>query len=67
MKRIRLTQGQFALIDNEDYEFLNQWKWFAQKNYNTFYAGRKSNKGNIIYMHRVIMNAKSGQIIRSGK
>ena len=58
MKRIKLTQGKFALVSDEDYEYLNQWKWFAHKGYTTFYAIRHSltinKKRTLIYMHRVI-------------
>ena len=57
MKKIKLTQGKFALVDDQDYEFLMQWKWYAEKYYNKlFYAHRHSNKINyiIIQMHRVI-------------
>jgi len=60
MKQIPLTQGQFALVDNEDYDFLNQFKWYANRCKNTFYAERseiiaKHTKKTII-MHRLIMN-----------
>lgn len=29
-RRIKLTQGQFAIVDNKNYEWLNQWKWYAE-------------------------------------
>jgi hypothetical protein len=60
MKEIELTQGQWALVDDEDYEFLNQWKWYAHKRGNTYYAVR-GNKNkikdniNTISMHREIV------------
>lgn len=60
MKKIPLTQNQFALVDDEDYEELNKWKWLAIKHRNSFYAGRQphgSHKGRkIIFMHRQILN-----------
>jgi len=40
MKLIPLTKGKFAMVDDEDYDFLMQWKWCAAKNRNTFYARR---------------------------
>ena len=42
MQRIPLTQGQFALVDDDDFEELSQFKWYAQWNPHTqsFYAMR---------------------------
>ena len=40
MKEIKLTQGQVSLVDDEDFEKLNQFNWYANKDYNTFYAMR---------------------------
>ena len=66
MKEISLTQGRVALVDDEDYEWLNQWKWCAYKHRYTFYAHRCVwNKGKKITMkmHREIL----GLILKDGK
>lgn len=69
MKEIKLTQGQVALVDDEDYEYLNQWKWhyYLKKNHNTTYAYRNIknnfNKWSTIDMHRFIINPKPHQFI----
>lgn len=55
MKEIKLTQGKFAQVDDSDYDFLNQFKWYAQKDRRTYYAVRRNgNKRD--KMHRVILN-----------
>ena len=64
MKEIKLTQGYVALVDDVDYEYLNQWKWFVRKRNHTCYAercaylggGRKNPIRKTIIMHRLIMN-----------
>jgi hypothetical protein len=69
MKKIPLTQGKFALVDDEDYEWLSQWKWFAYKGRNTFYAARnrltKEGPLGIIRMHRCILGLKRGDGIQT--
>ncbi len=57
MKKIALTQGQYALVDDEDYEELMQYKWQAKKaRIGDYYAGRCGKKrGSIVYMHRHVL------------
>jgi len=57
MKEIPLTQGKVALVDDEDYEWLSQWKWSYCKKEG--YATRLCNRKRF-YMHRVIMNTPTG-------
>ena len=56
MKLILLTQGKSAQVDDEDFEWLSQWKWY----YDEGYAVRNSSGGHgrrsLIQMHRVICN-----------
>lgn len=40
MKLIALTQGQFAMVDDADYELVNQYKWFAYRRGKCWYARR---------------------------
>jgi hypothetical protein len=40
MKELELTQGQVALVDDIDYDYLSQWKWCAAWEYNGFRATR---------------------------
>ena len=45
MKEIQLTQGKVALVDDDIYEELNQWKWCAYRYGHLFYAGRAKSVG----------------------
>ena len=63
MKEIPLTQGKVAIVDDEDFEKLNQYKWCAHWNGHHWYATRsvkKNGKSIMIYMHREIINAPKG-------
>jgi len=65
-KKIWLTQGQFALVDDVDYEELNQYLWFADYNLHTdsYYARRNKqllkDKRIAIRMHREILGLGLG-------
>ena len=57
MKEIELTQGQVAIVDDEDYEYLSNFKWFAHKISRSsvgFYAETKVNR-KTVKMHRLIL------------
>lgn len=56
-KKIKLTQGKYALVDNEDFQFLDQWKWFFDLR--DGYA--RTNSGKIL-MHRLINGTPKGFI-----
>ena len=51
MKSIQLTQGKVALVDDADYEYLNQWKWHTLNGRSTDYAhaAKSYNSAAIIY------------------
>lgn len=55
MKLIPLSQGKFSQVDDEDFEWLNQWKWYAYKGINdVFYVARSIGRKQI-KMHRLIL------------
>lgn len=58
MKKIALTRGQFALVDDTDFEWLNQWKWYYQPHRQTGYAKRTQRidgKKTHISMHHLVI------------
>ena len=63
-KYIPLTQGKIAIVNDEDYELVSQYKWYALKREHTFYVVRKiykisnnnksdKNRTNL-YLHRFL-------------
>lgn len=57
MKKIKLTQGKYALVDDADFKWLNQWKWSLNSSGRSLFYAARSLNGKGIKMHRVIMNA----------
>ncbi len=64
-RRIPLTQGKYAIVDPDDYHWLNKHKWHAAKGKRTFYAERRvatgrGRKYHHIVMHREVMRRAYG-------
>ena len=55
---VRLTQGKFAIVDEEDFERVNQYNWFADRFKHSWYAHRVFTENGIrknVKMHRFIL------------
>jgi hypothetical protein len=61
-RKIKLTQGQYAIVDPQDFDNLNQNKWYAKASNDTFYAQRRRN-GRVIHMHRQIMQLPDDRVV----
>lgn len=56
MRKIKLTRGKFALVDDEDFEFLNECRWYCNaQGYAVRDIGGRKNRS-VVWMHRVINN-----------
>ena len=66
MKKIPLTRGMVALVDDNDFEWLSQWKWYAVFSKGTYYAVRSHRNANgkrtSIKMHRQILDITDSSI-----
>ena len=62
MKEIKLTQGKVALVDDEDFKWLNQHNWYILNGTYTEYAVREVNNKCLI-MHRLIMKTPNNLIV----
>jgi hypothetical protein len=68
MKKIQLTKGQIALVDDQDFQCLSQYNWYAQRKRGKYYAARSEYLGTengreskrIIYVHRAILGLEHG-------
>lgn len=66
MKEIKLPKDKIALIDDEDFEYLSQFKWYAHAHRRTFYARANvcisKGKRKSIKMHRIVMGLSDPRI-----
>ena len=67
-QEIPLTQGKVALVSASDYDWLNQWKWYAARySGDLWYAQRKQRLPDrqitTVKMHRQILEAPKGSFV----
>ena len=65
-RKIPLTRGKFAIVDQIDYEKLKNYKWHASKGGHSFYAvhgWRKKDKYFSLPMHRKIIVAPPDKFV----
>jgi hypothetical protein len=65
MKEVQLSRGYVALVDDDDFEWLSQYRWHASdKGAGYFYAARiitkDDGKRTLEYMHRAIKQNPKG-------
>lgn len=67
MKKIKLSQGLWAIVDDADFEELLCYKWCASRSSDTggvyacrFTSAKNGRKKRKVYMHRFIMDCNNG-------
>jgi hypothetical protein len=60
MAEIPLTKGRVAIVDDDMYDYLNQWKWFYHVNGYALRTYKENGKSKKERMHRAVINAPSG-------
>src|SRR4030095_14079696 len=63
MKQIHLRQNKVALVDDEDFERVNQKKWHAVESRGAFYAAHSyyvEGKQHRVFLHRFLLGLEPG-------
>ena len=74
-KRIPLTQNKYAIVDNEDYESVSRFRWYAVNCSGLFYAktgthyatthmgSRRKRWQGHMYLHRFLLHPPKGFVV----
>ena len=66
MKKIKLSNNQFTIVDDQDFEYLNQWKWSFDGRYATrskhIKIEKNEYKSKKVYLHHLLVDKSYGVI-----
>lgn len=60
MKKIPLSQGKFALVDDDDFERVSKWKWSYFKAQDGCERAVRNNGKTSVYLHRFLVEPPKG-------
>lgn len=60
---IKLTKGHVTLIDDEDFNLISDYKWYASITKDGHVYAKNIYKRKSLFLHRVISKAKKGDIV----
>jgi hypothetical protein len=68
MKTIKLTKGKFAIVDDDLFDELNQYRWFAKRGDKTWYAARNirlpDGRRTTCHLHREVFRVRGEPVPR---
>lgn len=62
MKEILLSNGKTTMVNDEDYDFLNKWRWNFSGNYVLRHEWKNKKYAGTIIMHRLINKTPKGLV-----
>jgi hypothetical protein len=66
-RRIHLSEGKYALVDQTDFYRINNLDWFAKEDFDSIYAvrffKRHGKNSKLLSMHRFIYNPPAGLVV----
>lgn len=62
-KEIQLTQGYSTLVDDDVYDYLNQWSWYTYIKEEKYIYATRSENGRTIWMHKEILQVSDGVLV----
>ncbi len=58
----KFLKFDFTLVDEEDFDYLNQWRWHTDNKGYVVRRVRRDGKKLVVYMHREIMKTPKGMV-----